>query len=252
MAYSTAKLTRQSSTLMLPAIAKLAGKRFKQTWGLLFFTWLGMVAMLMLVCAVPLFSRVATSANLLDLARNAQGGASITFSLSSNAPSASQTRQQQQQIDQFAHRYLGPYLSQGSAQLAVKTPDLQILGPHGAVDPQNGLAISAFANTQLTQDITLVQGRLPQAASDAIEIAITQKSATALNLHIGSLMQVRFPLTNNPVIWKLRVVGIIAEKTAAGNIWQAPLNGATTSNDPGQYDGVTNPADELVMYNALA
>ena len=218
MAYSSAKLTRQSSTLMLPAIAKLASKRFKQTWGLLFFTWLGIVAMLVLVCAVPLFSRVATSANLLDLARNAQGGASITFSLSSYAPSASQTRQQQQQIDQLVHRYLGPYLGQGSAQLAIKTPDLQILGPHGAVDPQNGLAISAFDNRQLTQDITLVQGRLPQAASDAIEVAVPQKSATALGLHIGSLMQVRFPLASNPATWKLRVVGIIASKPAAGNV----------------------------------
>ncbi len=254
MAYSTTKLTRQSSTLMLPAIAKLARKRFKQTWGLLFTTWLGMLAMLVLVCAVPLFSRVATSANLLDLARNAQGGANITFNVGSSAPTASQLQQNEQQIGQLTHSYLGPYLSAGDAQLAVKTPDLQVFEPQSTVaDPQSGLAISAFNNAQTTRDVTLLQGRLPQAASDAVEIAVTQKTATAFHLHIGSLKQVRFPLTNTPVIWQLRVVGILAVKPAAGNIWQVPQFGPPLiSNDPNQYDGVANPGDGLVIYNALA
>lgn len=255
MAFSPTKLTRQSSVLMLPAVAKLAYKRARSTAGLLCMTWLGMVTMLVLVCVIPLFSRVAGAASLLDLARSAEGKPSITLTTQTDIPAATQMQPVQKQLDQLIHSALAPYLAHGDAQLALKTPDLQILHPTmGAVDPQNQLSISSFASSLVPHNVTLVQGRLPRAADDAIEIAVSRTTATALGLHPGSLMQVRFPLTmtSNPITWKLRVVGIIAVQPNAGNIWRSQLFEPISSNDPDQFDGIKNPGNNTALYNALA
>ena len=70
MASSPSTLARQNGWLLLPAIAKLAHWRFKQMWRFLLVTWLGMLAMVVLACAPPLFSRVAISADLRAVAAN--------------------------------------------------------------------------------------------------------------------------------------------------------------------------------------
>src|SRR5258708_30806772 len=87
MATASPPLARQRTPALLPAIARLAWWRFKRMWHVLPVTWLGMVTLVMLVCAVPLFSQVAMKAGV----RNAVNRAppyeqEITLLLASSPP----------------------------------------------------------------------------------------------------------------------------------------------------------------------
>ena len=86
MASSTSTLARQNGLLLLPAIAKLARWRFKQMWRFLLVTWLALLAMVVLACAGPLFTRVATSAYVRSLIASAPDGAYITVDAISTHP----------------------------------------------------------------------------------------------------------------------------------------------------------------------
>src|SRR5437879_13681595 len=101
MASSTSTLARQNGLLLLPAIAKLARWRFKQMWRFLLVTWLGMLAMVVLACAPPLFSRIAITADLRSLAANSPDGQSINVQVISLSPTVSQVRQLWIQFDIF-------------------------------------------------------------------------------------------------------------------------------------------------------
>jgi hypothetical protein len=90
MASSTSMLSQQNRLLQLPAIAKLARWRFKQMWRFLAIAWLGMLAMVVLVCAGPLFSRVATSAYTRSLIASAPDGTYITVDAISTHPTQEQ------------------------------------------------------------------------------------------------------------------------------------------------------------------
>src|SRR2546430_12141914 len=96
MASST--LSRQNGLLLLPAITKLASWRFKQMWRFLLVTWLGLLAMVTLVCAGPLFSHVATSAYVRSLVANAPDGSYITVDAISTHPTQEQLQQIGQQV----------------------------------------------------------------------------------------------------------------------------------------------------------
>src|SRR5260370_22057327 len=97
MASSTSILSQRNGLLQLPAIAKLARWRFKQMWRFLLVTWLGMLAMVILVCAGPLFSRVATSAYARSLIASAPVVTYIAVETISNHPTQEQLQQVEQQ-----------------------------------------------------------------------------------------------------------------------------------------------------------
>jgi len=78
MAFSFPTLARQKSLTLLPGIARLAGWRVKQMWRLLLVTWLGLLAMVVLVSAGPLFISVASSAYLRSLIDTAPDGSYLT------------------------------------------------------------------------------------------------------------------------------------------------------------------------------
>ena len=124
MASSTSTLARQNGLLLLPAIAKLARWRFKQMWRFLLVTWLGMLAMVVLACAPPLFSRVAISADLRAVVANAPDGQDLIVQVISLSPTTTQVQQVSQRLNRLLEQgSLGAYL-QGTSQLVVQTPPL--------------------------------------------------------------------------------------------------------------------------------
>src|SRR5260370_22980241 len=62
MATASPPLARQRTPALLPAIARLAWWGFKRMWHVVLVTWLGLLTMVMLVDAVPLFSQGAITA----------------------------------------------------------------------------------------------------------------------------------------------------------------------------------------------
>ena len=215
MASSTSVLTRQNGLYFLPAIAKLARWRFKQMWRFLLVTWLGMLAMVVLACAPPLFSRVAVSADLRAVAANSPDGQNIIVHVISLSPTTAQVQQIALQLDRLLKQgSLGAYL-QGTPQLVVQTPPLDVLStgkvqqgcnivistsgysrgtPCGYPGVGRSLVLDGYDARQAAQHVTIVQGRLPQVTTgDAVEIALPQDLANNLGLHVGSVIQGHTP-----------------------------------------------------------
>lgn len=215
---ATPILARQHSLRLLPAIAKLARWRFKQMWGFLCVTWLGMLAMVVLACAPPLFSQVAISVDLRQAVTQAAIGQNIMVQVASVSPTQQQIQQIGQQVDQVLKQSsFGTYL-QSSSGIILRTPPLDTLAV-GSTKP-SALILDSYDPAQVAQHTTMVQGRLPQETNDGtVEIALAQNAADALHVQVGSIMQGHYPDTPDTQTWKLQVVGIIAPKAAHDPFW---------------------------------
>jgi len=227
MATTTSTLTRQNSLRFLPAIAKLAGWRFKQMWRFLLVTWLSLLTMVVLVCAGPLFARIATSAYVRSLIASAPDGAYVTIDTISIHPTQTQFQQIEQQNNRMLLQgTLGSYLH-SPPQVIVQTPPLDML-LRGKTVP-GAFHIDGYDSTQAAQHAKIVQGRLPQVTSDGtVEIALSQVVANNLGLHVGSTFQGRYPIAVGSQVWNFRVVGIIAQKMLHDTFW-AMANPFSTS-----------------------
>src|SRR5260221_6184193 len=127
MATSIPTLSRQNGLTLLPGIAKLAGWRFKQMWRFLLITWLGLLAIVVLVSAGPLFTRVASSAYLRSVIDTAPDGPYLTVEAASIHPTQAQAQQIEQTVSgSLQHSLLGSY-QRGAPQLVVQTPALGML-----------------------------------------------------------------------------------------------------------------------------
>lgn len=221
MVVSSPILTRQNGLFLLRAIARLASWRLKQMWRFLLITWLSMLAMVVLACAPPLFSRVAISANLRAVVADSPDGQSLIVHVISLAPTTGQLQQVQQHLDHVLQQGdLAPYLHSAS-QLVVQTPPLGFALARGSAQ----LVLDGYDPVQAAAHTTLVQGRLPQATSDGtLEIVVTQAQANNLGLHVGSLVNSQASALSGLQPWKLRVVGIIAARSIHDPYWLAPAN----------------------------
>lgn len=218
MASTASSLPRQNGLFFLPAVAKLARWRFKQMWRFLAVTWLGLLAMVILVCAGPLFARVATSAYLRSSIAHAPDGSYITVDAISTHPTQEQLHQVELQVNHMLQQgVLGSYLH-AAPQLIIQTPPFDLLA--GSQTKPTAFTVAGYDSVAASQHTTLVQGRLPQVTTeDTLEIALAQDAANGLGLHVGSTIQGRYPISVGSQVWKFRVVGIIASKMAHDPFW---------------------------------
>jgi ABC-type antimicrobial peptide transport system permease subunit len=180
-----------------------------------------MLTMVMLVCAVPLFSQVAMTAGV----RNALNSAPtydqrITFTLASAQPTTAQIQQAEQSIAQVVNDNLVSYTN-GAAHFSVQMPALTITsGGTTAAGSNTTRLFSIFSYTmdQIANEITVMQGRLPQAGSDQVEIALTQNTAQSLGVHVGSVISANLPQSAGGGTWTMRVVGIFSPRAN----WESP------------------------------
>ncbi len=240
MASIPSTLSRQRTFQLLPAIVKLARWRLRQMWHVLFVTWLGVVAMVVLACAIPLFSQVAMTSGLRNALSSAPPNEQrLTFSLLNGQPSPTLISQAGQDIDQAVHGNLASYVN-GTAQFSVQTPALNILSPHGTTTPAQStghlINLTGYGLDQIANQITVLQGRLPVTSGNEIEIALTPETARALKVGVGSIITAQFPQSAGTVTWTLHVVGIFSLKSN----WQ--------SSNTFQ----TQPLDSGTLYQSLA
>ncbi|GHO85673.1 FtsX-like permease family protein [Dictyobacter formicarum] len=222
MAMYSHKLTRQPSAVMLPAIALLARKLLKQTWGLLLVTLCGLIACVGLVSAIPLFSQVEIQTGLQGVLKQTPGGAQITATFYSSHPTAAQQQSISNHIDHVMQMRLPGYVGT-NAPFTLSTPRLQMLNTRtGKAAPDMYVSVYGFEASVMAQQVTVLKGRLPQmqpATDNEIEIALTEAVANKLGLQLGSRQQVRYPIAAGSAVWNLHVVGIVAIHHEAGNIW---------------------------------
>ena len=102
--------THKSRRAKLPGIVTLARWRARQAWRLLLITGLGIVAAVMLVCAVPLFSDVSQSSGLRGVLSTSYQSSDIVVIGQNQAISKSIIDQAMQKLNAEFQNKLGPYL----------------------------------------------------------------------------------------------------------------------------------------------
>ncbi len=198
-AQSTTQAPRRRRGNLFRTTFTLASWRLRQTWRLLLLSGLGTIAAVMLVCAVPLFSEIALSAGLRGVLANDPSASQLVIQSNGNLTTESQVQQIQQQLNQYVHSDLGNYVPGGPIfSIALNNLPVASVGPSPVLQPdQNGpsaqMNIAGVDDSAMTDHITLISGRLPQANPNALEVGLTQNAATALQAKVGTVIMVTPP-----------------------------------------------------------
>ena len=221
---------KEQKGFSLPTMA-LARWQLRQTWRLLLVTGAGMLAAVILVCAVPLYSNIAMTAEL----RSFLSATPLTASNSNSDIVVHSVANQvsplaisiiTKQLDAELHHNLAPYLI-GSENFTFQMDSVSFLQPiHNA----NGqLALQSLGNQMdligasmngAAQHVQLLQGRLPLTMSSDLEVAIPQDMAQGLKLVPGDTLVTQFSFDDQygqrmaSMKVPLHIVGIIAAKPA--------------------------------------
>src|SRR5215471_9195235 len=239
---------------LVPPTVTLALWRLRRTWGLLFVTSLGMVAAVLLVCAVPLYSEISMTAGLRGILSSSTQNSEIAVHSTSLQIDAPVYNGITHQLDNKFQTHLGPYLAPSA--FSIETPEYTLLksvpGPHGSSSFQptiHEVQLVTLPMDQAASHIKLLRGRLPQAHSNAIEIAITQESADKLNATVGSVIPVQVAFVYIPIKRAVRtliyrIVGIIQPPPLSDSYW----HGHTFVS----VDQLLGPGVSQTIYTALA
>lgn len=237
-----ARTARPAGRMFIPPSVTLAGWRLRKTWGLLLVTGIGIVAAVMLVCAVPLFTDIAMTAGLRD-ALNSSGGSNIFVYGTSTRISAQVINQTSRALNQDFQKNLGPYL--GSPYFSLQLPPFPILssGPGGSLRPTvDKIGLISAPMDASASHVHLLKGRLPQINSSDIEIAITPESAARLQMTVGSTIPVSLAFIDaNQTITQrtipLSIVGLFHVDGADDPFWNGDDFGY--SSPEGNQEGFT-------------
>ncbi len=221
------QVSRRGGRMLVPPVVTLAAWRVRQTWRLLLVTGVGIIAAVMLVCAVPLYSAVSMSAGLRSALSTSFQTSDIIVQGSSAQISSQIISQATHSINSEFQQKLGPYLS--PLEFSIETPvEPLVVGPPG---PGNSLQKTndqiRFITASMDQaaaHVKLVAGRLPQTNSADIEIALTPESANRLHVTAGALLTTGVAFSEIPVRhvvrnYTLHVVGIFELARAGDPYW---------------------------------
>ena len=253
------KLTMQPSQQLtgrgrVTPIVTLALWRWRQHWLLLLMTGLGMIASVIIVCAVPLLSDTMATAGLRGVLRASPDSSEITLIAKVAGLSTQGIEQASQVVNQPLQQYLGPSLN-GSPRLDFETPLLDVLSPANP-GSRNQMAIYATSMRAAAPHVTLVQGRLPQATGAHVEVAITPDTALLLGLSVGSLITLNGVFRaapSSPIAtfspFPLRVVGIFNVK--AGDAFWHGYNFLPSASGP-EYTALASDQNVLAAFDRIA
>src|ERR1700716_2406626 len=113
MGRPTHKVPRQGGLASFPSLVTLALWQLRQTWRLLLISGMGIIAAVLLVCAVPLYSQVAISAALRDALNSSPANSSIAIHSSALLISHASIHSVEQQLNQEMQRDLGQFVDSG-------------------------------------------------------------------------------------------------------------------------------------------
>ncbi len=179
------KTSRNSTRLRLvSSVAALARWRWRQHWFLLLAIGMGMVAAVVMVCAVPLLSSVMQTAGLRSELNSSYTNSEVTLRADVAGLSTQGVEHIYQSIHPSFDQHLGTYLN-GPPRLDISTPLLSIISPPPP-ESTDKMMIYAASMREAASHLTLSQGRLPQTVSNGIEVAITPEMAALMHLAVGS------------------------------------------------------------------
>jgi ABC-type lipoprotein release transport system permease subunit len=216
----------------LSNVITLAGWRVRETWRLLVITGLGSIAAVMLVCAVPLYSDVSMTAGLRGVIGASYQSSDIVVQGQSAVVSLDFINKTTQQLNAEFQDKLGAYLKPSEFSVIVPYEALLVNHPtrcSGPQPPYLSCDIIGFISTSMQQagsHLHLIQGHLPGDSTDgkSLDIALTDESAAALHVTVGSLLHITFTSSETPVKTitlpvTLHVVGIFTPPNGDDPFW---------------------------------
>ncbi len=174
----------------LTSTVVLAQWRLRNTWGMLLVTGLGMIAAVMLVCAVPLYSQIATTAGLHNVFSATPDSPVLRFHAALQGLSAPIVQDVRKRIEPIPQSTLASYLDKGD-QFSLQSQGFLIHSPKQK-HVNDTLALLGDEIEQAAPHVRLLAGRLPLAQSNDLEAIITAQTASGLNVHVGSVVSLRF------------------------------------------------------------
>lgn len=190
VARSKSTRTTRRLSAIFTSTATLATWRLRRMWGMLFITGLGMIAAVMLVCAVPLYSQVALTTGLRGVLTANRDSATLAASANVSSVSTESIATIGTNLDQSLQDVgLQNYID-GSPQFALQTQGLSITKPTQE-NSSDTLAIRGYDMKEAAKHTRIVQGRLPGIQSAALEVALTPNTALSFHATIGSTIIVQ-------------------------------------------------------------
>ncbi len=231
----------------LPGVVTLARWRVRQTWRLLLITGLGIMAAVMLVCAVPLYSDVSQSIGLRGVISTSYQSSDVIVDSQSAIVSKAGIDHTTSNLNAEFNKKLGPYLKPLEFSLQVIETPLYVDQPNhcsGKQPPFESCNLVQFAGASMAQaqsHVQMEQGRLPsdnqQTGGTTLDIALSQQTATRINATVGSILTTGYGFSLPPTrhvlkMVSLRVVGIFNLKQGDdpywhGNTYQSVERGRT-------------------------
>ncbi|HZU66325.1 MAG TPA: FtsX-like permease family protein [Ktedonobacteraceae bacterium] len=196
MARPTNRLLRRGGLTAPLPILTLALWQLRQTWRLLLVTGAGIIVAVVLVCAVPLYAQVAMSAGLRNTLGSSSTGPYVIVHGTAGTLSRQSIQNVGQQLDQVIHKYLEQYID-APQQFSVQNSLVHLvrttgLGGKILLTPSHDqVALIGSSMPQAASHVKIVQGHLPQALSQRIEVAVTPQTASILHATLGSTIYVQ-------------------------------------------------------------
>ncbi len=227
MALSTREPAQHATSAPFLTIITLAAWRLRQSWLLLSVTGLGMVAAVMLVCTIPIFSQVSTTVGLRGVLNASPESPYIVLDSNSSAITPSIVHHIEQQLTPSIQKNLGQYMS-GPPEFSLQSQGMDIIAPDLQKNGSYNTMFLYGANiSHVPPHVTLIKGRLPH--DGGLEVAITPATADSLGLDIGSQITLSYKLTSfkpgsfvpsfTIPLLKLRVVGLFEAANGKDVFW---------------------------------
>ncbi len=194
---------RRGGRFSVSSMITLVSWRLRQTWFLLLVNTIGIIAAVIIVCAVPLFSDVMTTAGLHNTLRQDPYSSEFEVDAITQGLSTSVAKNVQGQIAPLLQQNLGSLVA--PSQYLFQTSDFTF------APLSNQKQLSAFATSmqQAKAHITHLQGRMPVVTStpgSSIEVMLSNESAKLLKIKVGSELHFSWsylPTQSNPNVSQL-------------------------------------------------
>ncbi len=180
---ATESRRRRGTRFSVSPIMTLGFWRLRQTWFLLLVTTIGMIAAVIIVCAVPLFSDVMTTAGLHNTLRQDPYASELEADAITQGLSTQIVQNVHGQINGLFQQNLGPLAS--PSEYLLQSSDFTF----SPVSNQKQLSIFATSMQQARAHLSHIQGRMPALTSNpgsTIEVMLSAQSAKSLKVKIGS------------------------------------------------------------------
>jgi ABC-type lipoprotein release transport system permease subunit len=189
---------RMENRTIKPVYVTLAFWQLRKAWFLLIVQAIGFIAAVTIVCSVPLFSTVATTASLHEILSTSPETSTITLDTATQGFSSKISNAVQQQLDPMVQKYIGPYLDH---------PTLSVIrsagfnpGSTGSSATKDDIQLLSVSMSQVSSHLTLMQGKLPHSTMThgVIDGLLTSATARLLHLTIGSVITLHGDFFTNP------------------------------------------------------